>query len=257
MVARRRSGKSVLIRDLLYHFRDFPIGTIICPTERLNNDYKPHVPPLFIHHSYREDIIEKVLKRQSLIIEKIKEDPEYADVDPHMFLLLDDLMFDDSWQKSTNIKEIFYNGRHYKLLMILSLQYVMGLSIGMRANLDWVFLLKEPILANKKRLYEYFAGMFPNQQVFNSVLDQVTEGWGVLVIHNSSTSNKIEDQVFWYRGDLHEGEEWRVCLDQFWDMSKRIRSAEDAEEQEEGNDDFARPFQTGRHRVQVDVRRLQ
>ena len=65
-IAKRKSGKSVLIRDLLHHFQDFPLGTIICPTERLNNDYKPHVPAMFIHGSYREDIIEKVLNRQRL-----------------------------------------------------------------------------------------------------------------------------------------------------------------------------------------------
>ena len=73
-------------------------------------------------------------------------------------------------------------------------------------------------------------------------------------IHQSSTSSKIEDQVFWYRADPHEGEDWRVCLDTFWDMSRKIKSAEDAEEQDESNDDFSKPF--GRNRVQVDVRRL-
>ena len=34
-------------------------------------------------------------------------------------------------------------------------------------------------------------------------MDQCTENYECLVIHNNSKSNRLEDQVFWYRADMH------------------------------------------------------
>lgn len=253
VIAKRKSGKSVLLRDLLYHFRDIPIGTVISPTEKLNKSYSKIVPPIFIHNDYKEEVIERVLKRQSMIIDNMERDPDFSGVDPHAFLLLDDCMFDNSWQKSANMREIFYNGRHYKLMFLLSLQYSMGLNIGMRNNLDWIFLFKETIYANKKRLYEYFAGMFQSQQVFNSVLDQVTDNYGCLVIHNGSSSTKITDQVFWFKAEERPADgSWRCCLDTFWDMSDKKKGGDSDDDE---HDDFNKPFYGSRNAVQVHVKK--
>ena len=247
VVARRKSGKSFFIRDMLHHYRDIPVGTVISQTERVNSFYKDFVPPSLIHDEYRDEIIEKVLKRQRLVLDKIRKDPEYAEVDPSAFLLMDDCMADTSWQKSPVMREIFFNGRHFKLLTVLSLQYVMGLSVSFRNQVDWVFLFKEGIWANKKRLYENFAGMFHNQQIFNAVLDQVTNDYGCLVIHNGSSSNELSDQIFWYRAEDRSSGDWRTCLDCFWDMEK------DRDEDEDGDDagDFSRRF--GRNNIEVNV----
>ena len=34
-------------------------------------------------------------------------------------------------------------------------------------------------------------------------MDQCTENYECLVIHNNAKSNRIEDQVFWYKADMH------------------------------------------------------
>lgn len=253
VIAKRGCGKTVLLKDLLYHFRDIPIGTIISPTEKLNKAYGKIVPPIFIHDNYREEVIERVLKRQKHIINSMDTDPNFANVDPHAFLLLDDCMYNDDWQKSINMREIFYQGRHYKLMFLLSLQYCMGLKIGMRNNLDWTFLFKESIMANKKRLYEYFAGMFPNQAVFSAVLDSCTMDFGALVIHNGASSTILQDQVFWYKAEDRPCDgSWRTCLDTFWDLSES-RDSQNQEDEEE--DDFDRPFYGNHNSLQVNVRK--
>jgi hypothetical protein len=35
-----------------------------------------------------------------------------------------------------------------------------------------------------------------------------------MVIHCSSGSDQINDQVFWYKADVHD--KFRVCYDEFW-----------------------------------------
>ena len=59
MIGRRDTGKSYLVRDLLYYHQDIPIGTVISGTEAGNGFYAAHVPKLFIHEEYNTVLIEK------------------------------------------------------------------------------------------------------------------------------------------------------------------------------------------------------
>ncbi len=38
-IGRRRTGKSTLVRDLLYHHQNIPLGTVISGTEESNSFY--------------------------------------------------------------------------------------------------------------------------------------------------------------------------------------------------------------------------
>jgi len=46
LIGRRDTGKSYLVRDLLYHHQDIPIGTVISGTEAGNGFYCQHIPKL-------------------------------------------------------------------------------------------------------------------------------------------------------------------------------------------------------------------
>ena len=39
-------------------------------------------------------------------------------------------------------------------------------------------------------------------EMFCQVMDQCTENFECLVVNNNAKSNKLEDQVFWYKADL-------------------------------------------------------
>jgi hypothetical protein len=49
LIGRRDTGKSFLVKDLLYHHQDIPVGLVISGTEIVNNFYSQIVPKLFIH----------------------------------------------------------------------------------------------------------------------------------------------------------------------------------------------------------------
>ena len=61
LIGRRDTGKSYLVRDLLYHHQDVPVGMVISGTEAGNGFYAAHVPKLFIHEEYNTVLIEKIL----------------------------------------------------------------------------------------------------------------------------------------------------------------------------------------------------
>jgi hypothetical protein len=95
------------------------------------------------------------------------------------------------------------NGRHWKIMLIITMQYPLGIPPNLRTNIDYVFILREPYIANRKRIYENYAGMFPTFESFCQVMDQCTENYECLVINNNSKSNKLQDQIFWYKAEPH------------------------------------------------------
>lgn len=226
MIGKTNTGKSFLIRDLLFYNRDLPIGTVISPTEESTGFFKKMVPKMFIHYEYEPRIIENFVNRQKSICKKFLNK---NDVDCRGFLILDDCMYDESWQKDKNIRYCFMNGRHNKIFFILTSQYAMGIPPKLRAQLDYIFLLRENIYANRKRLYEQYAGMFPTFDSFCQVFEQCTENYECLVINNKTQSNKIEDQIFWYKADQHD--EFKIGNQQFWEMN--YSSDEDSESDHE------------------------
>lgn len=224
-IGKRNTGKSVLVLDYLYHHRDFPLGTVISPTDNFNFTYRPHVPAIFIHEEYTPELMAQFLKRQKDLCANCKRDPKYATVDPRAFMILDDCLADSAdWIKDKNIRWIFMNGRHAKVTFILTMQYCMGITPTLRTNVDYIFICKEPKLGNQKRLYEHYAGMFPCFEMFRTVLNKCTKNRGCLVIDNSSNSDQLEDQVFWYRANINrpDWQDFKLCYPIFWEKNDII-----------------------------------
>ena len=224
------SGKSILLLDYLYHHQsEFPVGTVISPTEELNETFKNHVPSIFIHNEYSAELIEAVLNRQKEIAKKCKSDPNYAKVDPRAFCIMDDCLADAKfWKNDKNIKWIFENGRHSKLTFIMTLQFSLGIQPELRANTQYIFLCRTSKFKEQEKLYQHFAGMFKKFSDFREVFIQCTKDYGCMVINNSSLSDKIEDQVFYYRATPHLKKDWntfRMCYPIFWkDNNKCIQT---------------------------------
>ena len=230
LIGRRDTGKSFLVRDLLYYHQDIPIGTVISGTEAGNGFYSQHVPKLFIHEEYNTAIIENILKRQKTVMKQIqKESQSYgrSNIDPRAFVILDDCLFDNSWTKDKLMRLLFMNGRHWKIMLVITMQYPLGIPPNLRTNIDYVFILREPYIANRKRIYENYAGMFPTFESFCQVMDQCTENYECLVVDNNAKSNKLTDQIFWYKAQPHGN--FKLGAKEFWDISKDIGSDDEDE----------------------------
>ena len=125
------------------------------------------------------------------------------------------------------------NGRHYKILFVITMQFPLGIPPSLRTQIDYVFILRENLISNRRRIYENYAGMFPTFDVFCQVMDQCTENFECIVINNNAKSNRLEDQVFWYKAEGHSS--FRIGAQEFWSLSDDIctRDRDDAE----GGDD--------------------
>jgi len=230
-IGRRRTGKSTLVRDLLFHHKTLPLGTVISGTEESNDFYKKIVPPLFIHGAYSPVIIQNYVNRQKHIMQKImKEQAERGQsrIDPRSFLILDDCLYDDTWIRDLNIRYLFLNGRWVKVFFLITMQYPLGVPPILRTNVDYVFILREPYMSNRRRIFENYGSAFPSFEFFCQVMDQCTQNYECLVISNNTQSNKIEDIIFWYKAELHG--DFRIGAPEFWSHSaQHYRDQEESE----------------------------
>jgi len=236
LIGRRDTGKSFLVRDLLYYHQDIPIGTVISGTEEGNGFYSKMVPKLFIHNEYNTAIIENILKRQKSVLKQIKKEMETfkrSTIDPRAFVILDDCLYDNTWSRDKMMRLLFMNGRHWKIMLIITMQYPLGIPPALRTNIDYVFILREPYIANRHRIFDNYAGMFPTFESFCQVMDQCTENYECLVINNNAKSNKLQDQVFWYKADSHN--DFKLGSKEFWELSKDMHSDDEDEKYDPGN----------------------
>ena len=219
LIGKRNTGKSFLLRDILSHHKSLPIGMVISPTETANHFFKDFVPNMLIHEEYTANILDRFVNRQKKITEQCTiEKTQYGktDIDPRAFLILDDSLYDKGWINDKNIRFLFMNGRHIKVFLLITMQYPLGVPPHLRANVDYVFILRENQLKQQERIFQQYAGMFDSFNTFSTVMNACTEDYGVLVINNKTQSNKIEDQVFWYKAG--EQRDLKLCSEELWNI---------------------------------------
>lgn len=212
-IGKRGTGKTTLITDLLFHKRFIPAGVVMSGTEEGNGHYGQMVPDSFIYPDFDRDVLEKIVNRQRKLVKSRDK------LDTRTFVLLDDCMYDKKITREKCMRSIFMNGRHFNILLMLSMQYCMDMPPDLRSNVDYVFVLRENILSVREKIYKSFFGIFPNLDTFNQVLTACTENFECLVLDNTSKSNAIEDCVFWYKAKIHPP--FRVGSEKFWTFHNR------------------------------------
>lgn len=203
LIAKRASGKSWLVKEILKVRKDIPSSVVICKTEKLNSFYSKLIPDSYIYYNFETEILGRIFARQKKLNQDNKKRLKLKkkEKDDRVLLVMDDCMSDKNWVKDPNIGELFFNGRHYHISFILTMQYSKGLPPDMRGNLDYVFLLAEDFICNRRRLYDDYAGMFPTFDIFQQVFTELTDNYGCMVINNRKHTKNIEDKVFWYKAE--------------------------------------------------------
>ena len=92
-------------------------------------------------------------------------------------------------------------------------------------------------------------GMFPDYDSFSQVMNQCTENYECLVIDNTTKSNKLEDQVYWFKADVLP--KFRVCSPEYWAHAATYSRNKDRDE----DDDFDPTTGGARRRFHLNVKR--
>jgi len=183
IIGMRCSGKSTLIRDILYHKRTNNIGAIFCRTEPLNRFYSDFCPINKIYYNYNKYVV----------IDNMKDIGTINIMDDCMSIKTD-------WSKQPEIIDMMNSDN----INIFSIQFPYSFSEDFRDSFDYVFIMNEAFIHNKKRLHNYipFIEDFDN---FNKIMMQIfsVNNYNIMVIDNTTDSTLIEDRIFWYKAEVN------------------------------------------------------
>jgi len=195
VIGKPGTGKTTLISGFLYEKKHiFPAAQVYSGTEDSNHFYSKTVQPVFVFNSFETEHLTRAIKRQKIAKKHIRN--------PWLVCLLDDVTDDTAKLRTKEFQGVFKNGRHWKLLFILSLQYCMDIKPVIRTNIDYSFILRESNLRNRKNLWINYASCVSDFSDFCDLMDQLTDDYTALVVNNRVQSNKIEDCIFYYKAPI-------------------------------------------------------
>ncbi len=214
VVGRRRTGKTTLVTDLMYHKRHIPMCMVMSGSEMGNGHYSHYVPDTMVYTSYDPAALERLIGLQK----RKKADGTSCNV----LLLCDDLAFDTRVRRDQNVSELMANGRHLDICFVNIVQFLTALHPSHRQNIDKVFCFREASRNAREALYKNFFGMFPSFAEFCEVFEQTTQGYDAMVVDNTNTSSRISDCVYWYRATVRPPGTFRIGCPALWRMNQRI-----------------------------------
>lgn len=214
LIGKRGSGKSILMRDLAYRLHqtgqvDFAAG--FSPTEDTQGSFGQFLPSTAIHEDYDEGVVSDIMRAQKKQWRRGHGS--------NMVLFMDDIMYNKSVLKTKVIRELFLNGRHRHVGLVLAAQYCMDLGPELRSNLDVVICCRESIKSNREKLYKNFFGLFGTYEEFSRTMDATTSNYECLVLINNVASNDISKCIFWYKADP-DVPQFRIGCERFWRMHR-------------------------------------
>ena len=124
--------KSILIKNIM--------NTIKAPANvavsRLSAHYKIYyefIDKKYIYNNYSSKLLNTIFERQELLIKN--------NLDNRTILALDDCMSSrGDWINNDDIKELFNNKDKHKIMLILCMNFSLGIPLNYRETFDYIFL---------------------------------------------------------------------------------------------------------------------
>jgi hypothetical protein len=211
LIGKKNTGKTTALKSIMYYKRNIPDGIVFSGSEESNASFREMCPDSYIYSKYDQDVMREFLKRAKSL-NKLRE--KRGQPKKYSFVIIDDCAYDDRFVKHETLRELFMNGRHYGIFVILTLQYCMQLPLVLRGQIDWIGMCRENNPAIRKRLYDQFSGGVYNLHIFNQILDQTTNNYHMLWYRNTGTSNNPRDMFYWFKAPLHRP--FRIGSKSYW-----------------------------------------
>ena len=214
-VGKRRTGKTWVFRNLMYMMKDkFQAGLVISQTDELNKFWRDYVPKKFIFNKYDPEIIQAVFRRQKKILNDVNKTDEEKEAEAPFFILLDDVISDQSLRFDESLCELFVCGRHYKLFILITTQYAKAITPTLRGNTDYCFMMKTIQQRQLEALWEDF-GSFMTKDAFAQTLNAYTEDNEVLVI-NTCPETEVDcmSMMNWWKAE--DPGEFKMGCEEYW-----------------------------------------
>jgi len=202
IMGKRGSGKTTLVKDIIHkniHKYINNDNIIFASTGRGDNfgEYKIDniMKNNIIQTEYNEDILKEYLNKKMIDIkENIRE---------NTYVIFDDVIYSNKVVKTDKfLQDLQLNNRHYLITSIFTQQYPIKFPIEFQMNFDYIILVGDDFISNLRKIYDYYAGIFPSFDSFRQIHRELTEDHRCMIIDNTIRSGDIRDIISWYKVDI-------------------------------------------------------
>jgi GTPase SAR1 family protein len=202
LLGQRNRGKSTLVREILTHINNakVPRYVVFAKTEPATGAYTEYgIPTSYIWTEWNKDALIAIYDAQ-IALQKLKQQKKLPDdmEDTRLVLVVDDFGYDKMVWQAPIWQEIFMNGRHHNIYVIVVLQYAMMIPPSLRSQIDVLFMLNERIKKNIRAINEHFISMLSLQEL-ESMIATVTQDYRAIVYDNTKTNPDIDSILFFLK----------------------------------------------------------
>ncbi len=213
------SGKSSLIEYIAYFKRHIlAVGQVYSGSEENQPFFSKFMPQSFINgdvDAANMTPLENFEKRQKFARQFLE--PE--GMNPWCLNVVEDSTADIKYMKTPVFQRMYKNGRHWRMLHLLSLQFALDLKTNIRGCLDGVFIMFTANPDIRKKIFEKFGNYIPSFSDFCDLMDSLKQYEALFINYKSSDSNELEDNVFFIKPDMNRiPKGWKLGCAEYWDF---------------------------------------
>lgn len=179
IVGKRRSGKTGWARYLCTYLA-CQLFVIVAGSTECRMEWRLVVPDLFIIDKDPR-VIQNIITHQNELVMREGHVPD----DRKVCLIFDDCGCEKKFMNHTFMYDLFANGRHYGLTIILAMQAFNQLHLQNRANLDYMCLLNAPNQSDLKKIFTEYGGTHTKKDMLAHIVQAVAGVSGVDYEHFS------------------------------------------------------------------------
>lgn len=207
---KRNTGKSFYARYLLDILKDyFPWGWCMTNTPQ-NGWWQQMIPEKRIYKGWRPDLIKKIMELQR---KRIRQ----TDINPFVFVILDDIVSDQALRYDPTLRELYYEGRHFGIFILICAQYVYGLPPGNRANTDFCITFNQHQHRQIKQLHEDYMTEYKNWQFVRRDMQRILGEHECLIINQRDPDLRGVERYHWDKAT--EPKPFYLGTKQYWEGS--------------------------------------
>lgn len=204
----RRTGKSFLARDFLWHISDR-----IYDATAFTGTHEDEFP---LERYFGEDGVVRGFDEERLSEFTDTQDRRQEAVAaynartgsavecPQGLVYFEDLEYlkKKIWSYE-QVRVLWFNGRHHRTMAFCLFQYLMEIPLALRGMFDYAAFTLEPNISVRERIWKQYGGACPTFRLFDTIFTECTRDYGALVVDCRTRSYALEDAFFWYRAVDH------------------------------------------------------
>lgn len=204
IVGASRSGKTTLIKDMLYHAHvthQIPQIKVYSKTEKYNKNFENIVPAAAIEGLMTKERVEDFVNQTQAEVEKaVLTNPKRLAAGYYDRLLLsDDAIAGNNVLNSNVFEEVFLHGRHFRITPWIASQQANKIPRFARTNAAYAFLFFTGSESDQEFLFKNLVTHVRPFSLFRELMETYCQDYTCLVFHRECKLNKMENAVFYYK----------------------------------------------------------